>query len=294
MDSIEGRALPALADPRRGDGPRAARAVAHRSPLEPTFRPGTSHDRREPGGRTALLQARIEALSRELARRDGALLTLLRELREPVMPLLGAARVLRRGVGVEERDAMVQVIERQSLLLERLLDEAAAAARPCGRLAPCPCVLQESLRLALGGWRAEAGPRRQSLELVLPARPVIVRADPERLQQMLASLMSNASACTPSGGRVTVSVSVEGGMAVARIDDDGIGVAPDRLASLFEPLACESDDAPAAEGLPIGLAAVRRLAGQHGGGLEARGAGQCGGSQFILCLPLDAGSSARG
>ena len=294
MDSLEGRALPALPDPRRGAGPRAARAVAHRSPLEPTVRPGTSHDRRESGGRTASPQARIEALSRELARRDGALLTLLRELREPVMPLLGAARVLRRGVGAEERDAMVQVIERQSLVLERLLDEAAGAARACGRLAPCPCVLQESLRLALGGWRAESGPRRQSLELVMPARPVIVRADPERLQQMLASLVSNASTCTPSGGRVTVSVSVEGGMAVTRIDDEGIGVAPDRLASLFEALDRESDDVPAAEDRPLGLAAVRRLAAQHGGSLASRGAGQCGGSQFILCLPLDAASPGRG
>lgn len=295
MDKLEGRSLPAPADLRRGDRPCTARTVAQRLPLEPIARTQSSHDRRDAGGRSAALQARIEALSRELARRDGALLALLHELRDPVMPLLGAARVLRRGVGAEERDAMVQLVERQSLLLERLIDEAAAAARPGERLAPCPVVLQESLRLALGGARAEAGQRRQSLEIIMPARPVVVRADPERLQQMLVSLLSNALKCTPPGGRVTVAASVEDGMAVTRIDDDGIGIAPDHLAPIFGPFAHETDAAgPAAEGLVIGLAAVRRLAARHGGSVEVRSPGQAGGSQFILRLPLDAGSLATG
>lgn len=285
--------MPAPADPRPGDGPRTARAIVQRSPLESSARPATSHERRGAGGRSAALQARVDALSGELARRDGALLALLHALRDPLMPLLGAARVLRRGVGAEELDAMVRVVERQSLLLRRLLDEAAAAARPGERLAPCPVVLQEVLRLTLGVLGTEAGPRRQSLELVMPARPAVVRADRGRLQQMLASLLSNALKCAPPGGRVTVSATVEEGMAVTRIDDEGIGTAPDPLVPIFGPFARETDAAgPSADGLVIGLAAVRRLAARHGGSLQARGPGEAGGSQFVLRLPLDAGSLA--
>jgi signal transduction histidine kinase len=112
-----------------------------------------------------------------------------------------------------------------------------------------------------------------------------VRADPEKLRQILLNLLSNAVKFTPVGGRVGVEVDVAGAWARFRVSDTGIGIPPDRLESIFEPFVQLGRSLSSAhEGTGLGLAISRDLARAMGGDLRAEStAGQ--GSVFTLTLP---------
>jgi signal transduction histidine kinase len=118
-----------------------------------------------------------------------------------------------------------------------------------------------------------------------------VRADPEKLRQVLLNVLSNAVKFTPTGGTVTMdAVFTPDGSVQIRVADTGIGIPPDRLESIFEPFVQLGRNLSSRhEGTGLGLAISRDLARAMGGDLSAVSTpGQ--GSTFILTLPR-AGSS---
>jgi PAS domain S-box-containing protein len=111
----------------------------------------------------------------------------------------------------------------------------------------------------------------------------VLRADPDRLQQILLNLLSNAIKFTPPGGSVSVSCVLDGERARLRVQDSGIGIAPEHLQRVFEPFV-QLETASRNRGVGLGLAISRELARAMGGELTAESApGQ--GSTFILELP---------
>jgi signal transduction histidine kinase len=82
-----------------------------------------------------------------------------------------------------------------------------------------------------------------------------------------------------------VNAGVEGDMVVIRIDDDGVGIAPENLERVFDLFTRENPD-DFVPGFGIGLAVVKRLASLHGGFVQVRSPGKGKGSQFALQLPL--------
>jgi two-component system CheB/CheR fusion protein len=147
--------------------------------------------------------------------------------------------------------------------------------------------VQAALRTALEGFFAAAEVSGQALRLVMPDGPVMLQADAERFQQMILNLVDNALKYAP-GGSVTVSLSVEGASVVVRVDDDGVGIAPESLHGIFELFTRETRGGKAPEGLGVGLSVVKELAHAHGGMIEARSPGKDLGSVFTLRLPLTA------
>jgi PAS domain S-box-containing protein len=128
-------------------------------------------------------------------------------------------------------------------------------------------------------------------------RPLAVRADAEKLRQIMVNLLTNATKFTRPGGRVTVTVSTigsggeedDGGMVAVTVADTGIGIARGRLESIFEPFVqvnrrLTSPD----EGVGLGLAISRDLARAMGGDLTAESILD-GGSAFTLLLPRAVG-----
>jgi CheY-like chemotaxis protein len=107
------------------------------------------------------------------------------------------------------------------------------------------------------------------------------------VQQILSNLLTNAAKYTPPGGHVALAVGREGGEAVIRVRDDGIGIRPEMLRRIFE-MFTQADrvEGRASEGLGLGLPLVRRLAALHGGSVEAHSDGPGRGSEFIVRLPL--------
>jgi PAS domain S-box-containing protein len=116
--------------------------------------------------------------------------------------------------------------------------------------------------------------------------PLAVRADPEKLRQVLVNLLSNAVKFTDPGGHVTVTCAEHDARVEIQVRDTGIGIPADKLEAIFEPFVqVRADLTRAAEGTGLGLAISRDLARGMGGDLTATG--ELGsGSTFTLTLPL--------
>ncbi len=120
----------------------------------------------------------------------------------------------------------------------------------------------------------------------MPRHGLAVDGDSDRLAQVVANLLTNAAKYTEPAGHTRVAGSVEGGEAVLRVRDTGIGIAPDMLPRIFDLFVQERQALDRAQGgLGLGLAIVRSLVQLHGGRVEARSEGQGRGAEFILRLP---------
>jgi signal transduction histidine kinase len=131
--------------------------------------------------------------------------------------------------------------------------------------------------------------RNHRMSASLPDAPLLLQADPGRLEQVFVNLLSNAAKYTNPGGRIWLSAEREQGEAVVRIRDTGIGIAPNALPHVFE-LFVQADPSSrrADPGSGIGLALVRSLVERHGGRVGATSPGRGKGSEFTVRLPITA------
>jgi CheY-like chemotaxis protein/two-component sensor histidine kinase len=128
-----------------------------------------------------------------------------------------------------------------------------------------------------------------TLEVHLPTEPWRVKVDRVRIEQVLTNLLTNAAKYTPAGGHIRVSAEAEGRLAVIRIADNGIGIDPATLPTLFEVFSqAESGRGMRRGGIGIGLCLARRLVTRQGGTLTASSAGPNQGSTFTIRLALSA------
>ena len=120
----------------------------------------------------------------------------------------------------------------------------------------------------------------------LPQEPLRIVADRVRLQQILENVILNAAKYTENGGRIEVSAESDLAEVIIRVRDNGIGIAPDKLAQVWD-LFVQVDESPdrIRKGLGIGLALVRDLVKRHGGVVEAQSEGLGKGSTFTIRLP---------
>ena len=125
-----------------------------------------------------------------------------------------------------------------------------------------------------------------TVKLELPADPVVVRADPTRLETIVANLVDNAIKYSPEGGRVEVTISMQEGVGCVRVDDQGLGIAEadfPRLFTRFGRLVTSENSHIAGTGL--GLYLSRQLARMHGGDIAAS-SDPGRGSSFTVSIPL--------
>jgi PAS domain S-box-containing protein len=240
----------------------------------------------------------VEALKDADRQKDEFLATLAHELRNPLAPIRQAAVVARSPTADAARKAWaLDVIERQAghmaLLLDDLLD-VSRISRGRLELRLQPVDLRQVVESALEISRPALDRKKHRLVVDIPAEPVRLRADPLRLAQVLDNLLSNASKYTDEGGNIALSASSDGQQVTIRVQDNGIGVAPEAQGQIFEMFSQVSSAIDRAEGgLGIGLALSRGLVGLHGGTIEVRSAGVGMGSEFVVTLPL-AGARAQG
>jgi CheY-like chemotaxis protein len=125
------------------------------------------------------------------------------------------------------------------------------------------------------------------LRVELPTEPVSLYGDAVRLTQVFANLLTNAAKYTNSGGHIWIHARKEGDRAIVSVRDNGIGIAADQLASVFDMFTqVDRSSRRAQGGLGIGLTLVRSLVAMHGGRVEARSDGVGSGSEFVVELPV--------
>jgi PAS domain S-box-containing protein len=228
---------------------------------------------------------------REAARRKDEFLAMLaHELRNPLAPLRNAVAAMRvKGVQDPDLAWAVEAIERQVWLMTRLVDDLLDIGRISRgkiQLRKEPIVLDQVVARAAELCRPLIDQRCQTLTLSLSAPAVWLDADPVRLEQVIGNLLNNAAKYSPDGCRIVLRAYREKAEAVISVLDEGVGIARDQIATIFEPFAQAERSLNRAEGgLGIGLALVRRLVELHGGSVSCASAGPGKGSEFTIRLP---------
>ncbi len=212
------------------------------------------------------------------------------ELRSPLAAIRNALRVLeQQGDDAATREWVRGLMERQTQCIGRLVEDMLEVSRiEHGKIQ----LRKQSLDLAQTVARAVETVRAfvegcgHQLEVALPPEPVVLDADPARLEQVLTNLLNNAAKYMESGGRIWMTAEVQGGDVVLRVRDSGIGIDPRMLPHVFDPFwQVEHTLDHSKGGLGIGLALVRKLAEMHGGSACAYSAGLGHGSEFVVRLP---------
>ena len=220
--------------------------------------------------------------------RDEFVAVLGHELRNPLAVIISAVSALDRVENQDDFSARARgAIRDQITHLSRLVDELVDVGRvTSGKivLAREPLNLTTSVEQCVGVLAGTG--RLASHVLDVQGEPVWVNADPMRLDQIISTLLTNATRYTPPGGTVRVRVMGEGDEAVVRIEDTGIGILAEMLPRIFD-LFVQGERRldHVQSGLGVGLRVVRRLVTLHGGGIEASSSGPGRGSEFVVRLP---------
>ena len=120
-----------------------------------------------------------------------------------------------------------------------------------------------------------------------------MRADPDRITQILTNIIGNALAATPAAGTVTVDARTAGQRAQVAVSDTGAGLAAVELERVFERFYRAPGQPRRSSGSGIGLTIARNIARAYGGEVTASSAGPSRGATFVLTLPLRASAAAR-
>ncbi|MBS0420877.1 MAG: response regulator [Proteobacteria bacterium] len=227
--------------------------------------------------------------------KDEFMAMLAHELRNPLSAITAAVQVLETANGRESALARARlIIGRQVNHLSRMVDDLLDVGRVVtGKIALdrraidlCDLVRRTS---------AVFTERDAEHSFSVNTAQAWIDGDAVRMEQVVANIIGNAVKYTPIGGKVTISLSIEGEEAVLRVQDDGFGIAPDLLPRVFDLFVQGEQTLDRSQGgLGIGLTLVRRLVELHNGSVTVSSAGANCGSLFTVRLPKVPAVGAQG
>ena len=252
------------------------------------------------------LENSLYAEEREANRiKDEFLATLSHELRTPLNAILGWTQLLRM-----ERDGKVsdpqevehglEVIERnarsQAKLIEDLLDVSRITTgkmrlniKPM-QIGPVVLAAADVVRPA-----TEAKQIRLLCQMDSDVAGMTISGDPDRLQQVIWNLLSNAAKFTPPTGQITCRLERQDEFVLLHVTDTGKGIDPKFLPNVFDRFRqADSSSTRTQGGLGIGLTIVRHIVELHGGTVSADSAGDGKGATFTVTLPIAAAALSAG
>jgi CheY-like chemotaxis protein len=190
----------------------------------------------------------------------------------------------------EERERGLETIERnaraQAQIINDLLDMSRIVSGKL-HLEVQPIRLDDVITAAIETVRPSADARHIRLQSLLDSSIGLTRGDPNRLQQVLWNLLTNAVKFTPPGGRIQVVLERVNSHVEIVIEDSGIGIKPEFLPYVFERFRqADASTTRRFGGLGLGLSIVRNLVEMHGGTVRVKSAGENLGTTFIVALPV--------
>jgi signal transduction histidine kinase len=224
-----------------------------------------------------------ERLQTNEERRRELLADVAHELRTPLQVIRGTIEGMLDGLYPAEPERLRPLLD-ETIVMARLLDDlrtlsmAEAGVLPLHRETVDPRVLADE---AVQTFRSMAHAAHVTLASVhADDVPVSIEADPVRLAEVLANLLTNALRHTPPGGSITVRVGVASGGVAFAVEDTGPGIGADRLPFVFDRFVSSAD----AGGTGLGLAIAKRLVEAHGGSIDAA-APETGGTRIRFVIP---------
>ncbi|MGJ0506857.1 MAG: PAS domain-containing sensor histidine kinase [Methylocystis sp.] len=244
------------------------------------------------------IQAQLRLLEESDRRKNDFLATLAHELRNPLATInLTIERVeadypATGGDRAEDVLALRRAI-RQGRHLARLVNDLVQVSRiNQGKIelrnerVDLVALIPEAVELL----RAKIDQKNAQLVVQLPQERLPIIGDPVRLIQAFGNLLDNAAKFIETGGRIEIAARRAGRDAIVTVRDDGAGIPPNQLSSIFELFRQMTHGAERnAEGLGIGLSLARQLVLLHRGDIQANSEGPGRGSQFVVKLPLENG-----
>ena len=232
------------------------------------------------------------AVSEEALRiKDDFLATLSHELRTPLNAVLGWTKILLgHNVDKEMLDRALNVIDRNAIAQARLIDDMLDMARIVSgklRLEMATIDLVTATMAAIDVVAPSANAKNITINKRLGAKPRLITADADRIQQIAWNVLANAVKFTPTGGTINVRIELEGDAVSLIVSDTGKGIPSDFLPHVFERFRQANSSVSRTEGgLGLGLALVRQLVEMHGGQIGVSSQGVDRGSTFTMTFPL--------
>lgn len=245
-----------------------------------------------------------ELLERERAARSDAekanrlkdefLATLSHELRTPLNAVIGWSRMLRSGrLDRESSKHALEVIERNAWAQKQIIEDILDVSRVITgklQLNLSPVDLVAVVDGALDAVRPAMEAKEITIETFIDSSLRMISGDPDRLQQVIWNVLSNAAKFTPSGGKVEISVGQNSGQVQIQVKDNGPGIDPTFLPHVFERFRqADGSTTRTHGGLGLGLAIVRHLVELHGGTIAVENRENAKGAIFTVRLPLPSG-----
>ncbi len=245
------------------------------------------------------LQLRVDQLHDADRRKDEFLAMLAHELRNPLAPIQNALEIMALPEAGEATVAQAkEVLRRQVQHLTRLVDDLLDVARISRgkiELRQERVALQAVVSRAVEAARPLIDARHHALTVDLPTEPILIDCDPTRIAQVISNLLNNAAKYSDPRGRIQLGARRESNQLTIKVSDQGIGISPELLPSIFDLFVQASRGHDRTHGgMGIGLTLVRRLVELHGGRVEAASAGPGRGSDFTIRLPLASVEAVRG
>jgi PAS domain S-box-containing protein len=222
--------------------------------------------------------------------KDEFLATLSHELRTPLNAILGYARMVKSGIVSPERTMKaVDTIERNATSLTQIVEDVLDVSRIIAgkmRLNIQPVELPRLIQAAVDAFAPASEAKGLRIDTILEGHSPAVSGDPERLQQVIWNLISNAVKFTGRGGTVRVTLEATDRELTLTVSDTGVGIEPSFLPHMFERFR-QADGGTTRErgGLGLGLGIARQLVEMHGGTISAASAGVGQGATFTVRLP---------
>jgi PAS domain S-box-containing protein len=223
--------------------------------------------------------------------KDEFLATLSHELRTPLSAILGWTHLLRSGIMTPDKlERGLEVIERNSHAQTRIIEDLLEMSRIISgkvRLDVQPVDLSVIIAAAVDSAAPAAAAKDIRLQRIVDPLATAVSGDPNRLQQVVWNLLSNALKFTPKAGRVLVVLERVESHIELSVSDTGQGIAPEFLPHVFDRFRqADSSTTRQHGGLGLGLSIVRQLVEMHGGSVRAASPGEGQGTTVTIALPL--------
>jgi signal transduction histidine kinase len=225
-----------------------------------------------------------QQLREAIRAREIFLMTLAHELRNPLSTLHNGLAVMLR-TGVKAPGNLLDIMDRQANHLVRLVGDLLEVSRIRGgkiQLRLERVDLSQIMQTVLDGNKPSMELAGQNVTFTTEPDMPTVEVDPVRMAQVFANLLDSASKFTPAGGSIDVFIKTLGDWVVVSVRDNGRGVPPEALPTIFE-LFGQAEACP--PGLGIGLTLVKQIVELHHGTIEARSDGVDKGSEFVVSLP---------